>query len=112
MFKPKKRRGGRATGRQTTARKGTMKSAKARARSHRVRSESAGRAGVSTGRSRTVGKPAQIERYTNRGPGDIGARKRQQIRAGPDQRQAEARDEANKRRFIDQSGLAAQDLPE
>jgi hypothetical protein len=81
-FKSKKKRGGLTAAPKTTARKGTSKSAKARAVAQQDRSSAAGRAGASSGASRTLGEPAQIERYTNRGPGDIGAVGGSRDRAG------------------------------
>ena len=70
--KPKKQRGGLTTGRKTTARAGASKSTKARARSQRARAERGGRSGTSTGRPRTVSRPARPRRMIHRGPGDVG----------------------------------------
>ena len=71
--KKSKKRGGLTTGRRTTARGGKGKSAKARARSQRIRSAVAGRANQSTARSRrSVAAPARPRRVVERGPGDVG----------------------------------------
>ena len=63
-------------GRKTTARAGGSKSPRSRAVSHRAKSETAGRAGASAGRSRTTAKTAP-RRRVSRGPGDIGIENKQ-----------------------------------
>jgi hypothetical protein len=65
------KRGGATTAPKTTARAGTTKSAKSRARLHSKMSDSAGAADQSPGEHRTIDKPARAER-TKRGPGDAG----------------------------------------
>jgi len=83
MAKAKKKRGGLTTGRKTTARGGKAKSPKARARAQRSQAAAAGRAGTSSGASSpTTANPAHPDRYTNRGPGDIGKEGGSRDRAG------------------------------
>ena len=65
------RRGGADTAPKTTARAGTTKSAKSRARLHSKVSDSAGASNQSPGEHRTIDKPARAAR-TKRGPGDAG----------------------------------------
>ncbi len=66
-----KKRPGTTSGRKTTARAGTGKSAAAKARAHATRSGAGGRSMAAQGASRTLGRTSRSDR-PRRGPGAVG----------------------------------------
>ena len=84
--KSTKKRPGTTSGRKTTAKTGTGKSAAAKAVSHAVRSGAGGRSMAAQGGSGTLGRTARSDR-PRRGPGAVGREGgRAQAKAGAEQR--------------------------